>query len=330
MATARGGGLTAGEAAALVGGELIGRPEVPLAGIASLEEAGPGDLAFLASPRWASYFRTSHAGAVLVGPEARDLQPGPATRIVVADPRAAVRRLLVRLGGAPEPGGWGIHPTARLGRGVRWSGRVHVGAGAVLGAGVVLGRDCVIGPHAYVAAETQLGDRVRVGPGARVGTPGFAFHTEGDEHVPVPHPGRCTIGDDVAIGANTTVDRGSVGATEIGAGTKIDNLVQIGHNVRIGRRCLIMAQVGIAGTTTIGDDVLLAGQAGLAGQLTVGDRARIAAQAGVIGDVPPGAAVSGYPARDHRSVLRQAAALARLTPRLSRLERLADTHALSD
>ena len=139
-----------------------------------------------------------------------------------------------------------------------------------------------------------------------------------------------TVSLAIAIGANTTVDRGSVGTTRIGPGTKSDNLVQVGRNVRIGARCIIMAQVGIAGTTTIGDDVILAGQAGLAGQLCVGDRARIAAQSGVIGDIPAGATVSGYPARDHRSMLRQSAALARLTPLVTSLERLLRPHDRSD
>ena len=321
------GRLTAADVAALVGGELVGSADVAVAGVASLEEAGPGDVAFLASSRWLPYFRSSRAGAVLVTPAFRNVSPGPRTRIVVADPRQAARQVLARL--APAPRRWGVEATARLGRRVRWSGRITVGAHAVVGDDVEFGADCVVGAHAYVAPRTRIGHRVVIGPGARVGTPGFAHLDVADEHLPVPHAGACEIGDDVTIGANTTVDRGSVGATTIGAGTKVDNLVQIGHNVRVGRRCLIMAQVGIAGTTAVGNDVMLAGQAGLAGQLTVGDGARIAAQAGVIGDVAAGATVSGYPARDHRRVLRQTAALARLAPLVPTLERLAASHASS-
>jgi UDP-3-O-[3-hydroxymyristoyl] glucosamine N-acyltransferase len=167
---------------------------------------------------------------------------------------------------------------------------------------------------------------VRLEAGARVGLDGFAFEATPAGPARIPHLGTCHIGDDVEIGANSTVDRGSVGTTRIGAGTKLDNLVHVGHNVRIGARCLVMAQTGMAGAVTVGDDVMIAGQAGLADHLSVGDRARIAAQSGVIGDVPPGAVVSGYPARDHRQVLRQTAALRRLTPLVPTLERLARNH----
>jgi UDP-3-O-[3-hydroxymyristoyl] glucosamine N-acyltransferase len=168
---------------------------------------------------------------------------------------------------------------------------------------------------------------VLVRTGARVGGPGFGFSAvSGGGYQRVPHPGRCRVSDDVEIGRNSTVDRGSVGETVIGPGTKIDALVHVGHNVRIGARCLIMAQTGIAGSTVVEDEVVLGGQAGLAGHLRVGAGARIAAQAGVIGDVTPGSTVSGYPARAHREVLRQAAALKRLTPLVTRLEEVARDH----
>jgi UDP-3-O-[3-hydroxymyristoyl] glucosamine N-acyltransferase len=339
--------LTAREIAELVDGELIGRPDVAIAGAASLEEAGPGDLAFLASGAYLPYFRRSSAGVVLVAPQYQDATAGPATRIVVSDPRAALGTVLRALFPAPTPA-WGIAPTASVGRGCRWVGRIALGPHAVLGPGVRLGADCRIGAdaqigegavlgdacrideHVVIAPGTELGHRVVAKAGARIGTEGFGYTAVGPERERLRHVGRCQLGDDVEIGANSTVDRGSVGATRIGPGTKIDNLVQVGHNVRIGARCVIMAQVGIAGTTTIGDDVILAGQAGLAGQLRVGDGARIAAQSGVIGDIAGGATVSGYPARDHRSVLRQSAALARLTPLVTSLERLLQSHERSD
>ena len=335
--------LKAGRVATLVGGELIGPPDMAIAGIASLDEAGPGDLTFLATASHVSYLPATRAGAVLVTPEFRALTTGPATRIVVDDPRAALLLIADALHDPDSPT-WGVHPTAVIGAGARWSGAIAVGAYAVIGTDVRIGGECRIGPHVTIGDRAVLGDRCRIDAhavvadgvelgngvvlkaGARVGTPGFAFVDRDGHHTPIPHIGACRLGDDVEIGANTTVDRGSVGATVIGAGTKIDNLVQVAHNVRIGRRCLIMAQAGIAGTTTIGDDVVIAGQAGLAGHLTVGDRARIAAQSGVIGDVPEGVTISGYPARDHRAVLRQAAALRRLAPIVATLERVAAQH----
>jgi UDP-3-O-[3-hydroxymyristoyl] glucosamine N-acyltransferase len=332
--------LTAGQVARLVSGELIGREDVQLAGVAPLERAGPGDLALLAAARYLPLLQQSGAGAVMVTPEFRGVATGPTTRIVVTSAHRALRLVLDALYPAPAPA-WGVHPTAGLGRGTRWEGRVAIGAHASVGAGVRLGPDCQIGAHVMIGdgvrmgagcrvgahatlhAATVLGDRAVIHAGARVGGDGFGFVRDSDGGVAgrLPHVGRCWIGDDVEIGANTTVDRGSIGDTVIGSGTKVDNLVQIAHNVRIGARCIIMAQTGIAGSTVIEDDVVLAGQAGLAGHLTVHRGALVAAQAGVIGDVPAGETVSGYPARRHREVLRQAAALRRLTPLVDQLER---------
>ncbi len=333
-------GLTATQVAHLVGGELIGPGDIMLAGVAALERAGPGELSFLASRRYVPYFRRTRAGAVLLAPPFRDTTPGPATRIVVADPAQALTAVLRRLYPDP-PAAWDVDPTARIGRGARWSGRVAIGAHASVGRDVRLGADCVIGPyavlddgvtvgdgcrigaHAVVHRNTELGHRVVLKAGARVGGSGFGFVATATGAELIPHVGRCVLGDDVEVGSNSTVDRGSVDDTVVGAGTKIDNLVQIGHNVRVGKRCIIMGQAGIGGSTVVEDDVILGGQAGLAGHLRVGRGARVAAQGGVIGDVAPGDTVSGYPARPHRAVLRQAAALARLTPLVPAVERLA-------
>jgi len=341
------GRRTAGAIARLVGGDLVGDPNIPIAGAASLDEAGPGDITFATGPSHRAALARTRAAAVFLPPRLGGLPEGPVTRILVQDPRAAILQVLDGL----EPAAtlpWGVHPTARLGSRTRWAGRIAVGPGAVVGTDVRFGRDCRIGPgavigdgaalgdaclveaHALLAPATTLGSRTRVKTGARVGMDGFAWIAEAHGHRRVPHRGPCRVGNDVEIGTNATVDRGSLGATEIGDGTKIDNLVHIAHNVRIGERCVIMAQVGIAGTTTIGDDVQIGGQAGLAGQLRVGARARLAAQSGVIGDVPGAATVSGYPARDHRTVLRQTAALARLTPLLPTIERMTRDHADRD
>jgi len=322
--------LTAGAVAALVGGELTGSPDVRIAGVAALDAAGPGDLAFLADPRWAAYLAGTRAGAVLMDPRFRGHAGGPATRIVVADARAAIRTIALRF--TPEEGtGWSIHPTARLGRRVRWLGRIAIGAHCDIGADVTFGLDCRVAPGVRIGDGVALGDACVIGPGACLGIAGFS-HAAGD-HGPtdLPPTGKLRLGHRVTVGALSTIARGSIGTTVIGDDTKFDAQVHVGHNVRVGARCLVMAQAGIAGSTTLEDDVIVAGQAGLADGLRVGAGARIAAQAGVIGDIPPGATVSGYPARDHRQVLRHAAALARLAPHARILEQLAHSaHATAD
>jgi UDP-3-O-[3-hydroxymyristoyl] glucosamine N-acyltransferase len=167
-----------------------------------------------------------------------------------------------------------------------------------------------------------LGRRVAIHSGVRLGSDGFGYVYGDGQHRKIPHVGRCVVEDDVEIGANTTIDRGSIGDTVIGAGTKIDNLVHLGHNVRVGRLCLVMAQVGVSGSATIEDGVILAGQAGVQGHATIGAGARIGGQAGILGDVPAGATFSGYPGRPHKESLRATAALFKLTGMVRGLERL--------
>jgi UDP-3-O-[3-hydroxymyristoyl] glucosamine N-acyltransferase len=194
----------------------------------------------------------------------------------------------------------------------------------VIGDGVTVGAACELFPNVTVYAGTILGERVRAHSGSVLGSDGFGYVFRGGEHARIPHIGRCIIENDVEIGANTTVDRGSIDDTTIGAGTKIDNLVQVGHNVKIGRLCLIMAQVGIAGSAEIGDGCVLAGQAGIGGHITIGNGAKIAGQSGVFGDVPPGENWSGYPARPHRESLRATGALFKLSGMIKNLEQLLD------
>jgi UDP-3-O-[3-hydroxymyristoyl] glucosamine N-acyltransferase len=184
----------------------------------------------------------------------------------------------------------------------------------------------VLYAHCTIYSGSELGERVRIQSGARIGCDGFGYVFRDGAHQPIPHVGRCVIGDDVDVGANTTIDRGSVDDTVIGAGTKIDNLVQIGHNVRMGKLCLIMAHVGIAGSVHLEDGVIMAGQSGAAGHVTIGARARIAGRGAVISDVPAGETWSGYPARPHRESLRATSALFKLTGIIRKLERLADRH----
>ena len=344
---ARGGerqqALTASAIAAAVRGTLRGDPDVVVTGVAPLDRAGRHHVTFLASASYVSIFAQCGAGVALVA-RALAESPGPVlARVIVDDPHEAMLSLLATLHPEPEhvPG---IHPTAVIGRGVRLGERVGiapyvvVGDGArigadtrlaahvVVGAGVTIGSRCDVAPGVTLYAGTELHDRVRVHAGARLGSDGFGYVFRDGGHAKIPHVGRCVIHDDVEIGANTTIDRGSIDDTVIGAGTKIDNLVQVAHNVRVGRLCLIMAQVGIAGSARLADGVIVAGQVGIAGHRSIGAGARLAGQAGVFGDVPAGETWSGYPARPHRDALRAQAALFRLPRLLRALERLVEEH----
>ena len=333
--------LTAAEAAALVGGELVGDGATPLAGVAPLDRAGPEDLSFFASGKYLTQFQASQAGAVLCRAEHREARPGPVTRIVVPNPHLALLQLVGRLY-PPPPRATGIHPTAVVergavlgadvalgphvvvGAGARLGDRVTVMAGSFVGAGVEVGDDTTLYPSVVLYPGARIGARVILHAGVRIAVDGFGYVPGPDGHVKIPHIGRCVIGDDVEIGANSTIDRGSVDDTVIGPGTKIDNLVQVGHNCRIGARCLLMAQVGMAGSMRVGDDVILAGQVGLGGHATIGKGARIGAQSGVMADVPAGASYFGYPARPVREAMRGVAALARLAKIVDQLEELVE------
>ena len=322
----------------MVGGELQGDPSSVVSAVAPLDRAESHHLTFLANAKYAEIAAARPLGVVLV---TRALAESCAARarIVVDDPHEAMLSLLPLLYPA-VPNQPGIHQTTVLGRGVTLGDDVSIGpyvvvgdgavigartridAHAVLGAGVTVGDDCHLYPGVTLYSGTALGARVRVHAGARLGSDGFGYVFRDGAHEKIPHVGRCIIEADVEIGANTTIDRGSIDDTVIGAGTKIDNLVHVAHNVRIGRLCLIMAQVGIAGSTRIEDGAILAGQAGIAGHVTIGRGARIGAQGGVFGDVPAGETWSGYPARPHREALRAQAAMFKLPSLMRAIERL--------
>ncbi len=333
--------LTAEEIARLVGGELVGDPSLAISAVAPLYRATAGELSFLASVRYASAAASTAASVLLVAPDMAGMPSPVKARIVVARPHEAVLALLPRLYRQP-PRLPGVDPTARLGRGVRLGEEVTIGAYAVLGddavvgdrawvgehcvlgAGVSLGADSRLHPHVTCYSGTVIGERAVIHSGARLGSDGFGYVSRVGVHEKIPHIGRCLIGDDVEIGANSTIDRGSVDDTIVGAGTKIDNLVQVAHNVQIGRLCLIVSQAGLSGSTHVEDGCVIAGQAGLAGHITIGAGARIGGQAGVFGDVPPGENWSGYPARPHRESLRAAAAVQRLPAMMRGLQKLLD------
>lgn len=331
--------LTAADVAAIAGGELRGPGDVTVRAVAPIHRAQSHEVTFLGSARYAPLLASSEAGIVLVTPELADTPGRVLARIVVGNPQDALLALLPRLYRTPRRT-TGVDATVRIGRGARVGpdaaiapyvvigNGVRIGAGAtidahvVIGDGVAMGDGCHLFPHVTLYAGTVLGDRVVVHSGARIGSDGFGYVFRDGAHAKIPHVGRCIIGNDVEIGANTTVDRGSIDDTVIGDGTRIDNLVQIAHNVRVGRLCLVMAQVGVAGSVRIGDGCVLAGQVGVSGHHEIGDGARLAAQAGVFGDIPAGETWSGYPARPHRESLRAHAALFRLADLMKRLERL--------
>ncbi len=332
---------TASAIAAAVQGTLRGDPDVVVTGVAPLDRAERHHLTFLASASYVPVFAQCEAGVALVSRALAESDGHVLARVIVDDPHAAMLSLLVSL--HPEPAHVpGIHATADIGRDVCLGERVSIGPYAVVGDGARIGSDtrlaahvvvgdgvtigdrCQLSPGVTLYSGTELHDRVRVHAGARIGSDGFGYVFREGRHEKIPHVGRCIVHDDVEIGANTTIDRGSIDDTVIGAGTKIDNLVQIGHNVRVGRLCLIMAQVGVAGSVRLADGVIVAGQVGIAGHHSIGAGARLAGRAGVFGDVPAGETWSGYPARPHRDALRAQAALFRL-PRLMRaLERLVE------
>jgi UDP-3-O-[3-hydroxymyristoyl] glucosamine N-acyltransferase len=331
--------MTAAEVAVAVGGTLAGVAETPVDGIAPLDRATSRELSFLATPKYALQFERSLAGVVLLPPDLAEA-PGPCTlRVVVEKPHDALLSLIPRFYRTPVRE-VGVHPTAivapsatigrdvrveagaLIGEGVTIGDRAWIGAYSVIGDGVHVGADARLFPHVTLYSGSALGDRVTVHSGARIGSDGFGYVFRNGVHEKIPHVGRCLIGNDVEIGANSTLDRGSIDDTVVGDGTKIDNLVHLGHNVRIGRLCLLMAQVGVAGSTRVEDGAILAGQVGVSGHLNIGAGARLAAQAGVISDIPAGETWSGYPARPHREAMRASAALFKITGMIKRLEKL--------
>lgn len=327
------GPFTLARLAEISGAELAAGadPAKEVADVAALDQAGANDISFLDNRKYLASFQASKAGAAIVHPDLADRAPAGMMLLLSKDPYRAYAKIAQAFYPRPAVQPWVaptayVDPTAKVGEGCRLEygavvgagaeigARCHIGANAVIGDGVVLGDDCIIGANATVQFAV-VGRNVNIYPGARIGQDGFGFAMGPQGHLKVPQLGRVIIGDNVEIGANTTIDRGAGPDTVIGAGSMIDNLVQIGHNVQLGRGCVIVAQVGISGSTKLGDFVAAGGQAGLAGHLTIGAGARIAAQAGVAKDIPPGETVGGTPAVPQMDWLRQSAALNKLIRR---------------
>jgi UDP-3-O-[3-hydroxymyristoyl] glucosamine N-acyltransferase len=297
-------------------------------GIAPLQSAGPEEVSFLDNKRYLPALAGTQAGAVVIHPDLAGQVPEGCVAIATPEPYEGWARVAALF--HPEPPAVpGVHPAAVvdptatidpsveigplavIGARAEIGPRCRIGALAVIGDGVAIGADCRIGPQVSVS-HALLGARVCLYPGARVGQDGFGFAITGEGLLSVPQLGRVILGDDVQVGANSTIDRGSAQDTVIGAGSRLDNLVQIGHNVRLGRCCVVVAQAGISGSTELEDFVVVAAQAGMTGHLRIGRQARIGAQAGVMADVPPGQDVVGSPAQPVKAFFRQVAILRRM------------------
>lgn len=325
--------LDFGEVAAISGATLPEGvdPTRPVTGAAALENAGPADIAYMDNPKYTDALAATGAGLCLVSPRFAERVPSGTVALVSPAPYHAFAKVLARFfPSALKPGsvfgsqgvapGAFVHATAVLEAGVTVDPGAVIGPGAEIGSGTVVASHAVIGPQVRIGRNCSIGagctlqaaligNRVIIHPGVRIGQDGFGFAMSPRGHMKVPQIGRVIIQDDVEIGANSCIDRGASRDTVIGEGTKIDNLVQIGHNVVIGRHCVIVSQVGIAGSSTLEDFVVLGGQVGLAGHLTVGMGAQVAAQSGVAGDIPRGARYGGYPAQPALSWARESALL---------------------
>ncbi len=331
------------ELAARVGGEVVGDGELHLEGVAALEEAGPAQISFFSNRKYRREFEQSRAGAVVVEPEEEVPAGRAALRVhnaylafakitTLFNPPARARPEV-----APEAV---VHPSARVHPSAQVMPLASVGPGAEVGAGTILhpgvqigegarvGAGCLLYANVVVREQCVIGDRVILQPGVVIGSDGFGFafdpegEGQGPRHFKFPQVGIVVVEDDVEIGANTCVDRAALGVTRIGRGTKIDNLVQIAHNVEVGPLSLLVSQVGISGSTKLGMGVVAAGQVGIVGHLKIGDGARIGAQSGVTNDVEAGATVAGSPARPHTAWLKNMASLDHLAEMRRELIRL--------
>lgn len=324
------GPFTASDLAAATGTTLA-NPEMgsrPLRDVAPLDRASATDVSFFDNSKYVEQFLTSEAGACFVRPKFADQAPKGMALLLTEDPYRCYALAAQKFYPQARPDA-GVHESAHVHASATLGKNVAIGAGAVIGANVVIGDDSSIGPNAVIEMGVQIGKATQVGGltsishaiignrvlihrGVQIGQDGFGFALNREGHVKVPQLGRVVIEDDVEIGSNTTIDRGTGPDTYIGEGTKIDNLVQIGHNVNIGKRAVIIAQVGISGSTRIGDGAVLAGQAGIAGHLKIGAGSKIAAKSGVMSDIPVGTSYGGFPAVPVVDWHRQTIALSRL------------------
>ncbi|UCF06226.1 MAG: UDP-3-O-(3-hydroxymyristoyl)glucosamine N-acyltransferase [bacterium] len=325
------------ELARIVGGEIIGERDITITGVAGIKEARKGELTFLANPKYESYLARTKASAVIANRDGESPRP----ILKVENPYLAFLKVVSLFAEGPlERYPRGIHGTAIVPESVTVGRDVSIGAYTVIGENVVIadettilplacvcddvkiGSGCLIYPQVTIRERCEIGNNVIVHAGAVIGSDGFGYAKEGSTHQKIPQIGIVRIEDDVEIGANTTVDRATTGVTLIRKGSKIDNLVQIAHNVTVGENSVLAAQVGVSGSTELGSNVVLAGQAGLVGHITIGDGAMVGAQGGVTKSIPPMTRVSGYPAREHTFSRKIYAASTRLPELLREFKKL--------
>jgi UDP-3-O-[3-hydroxymyristoyl] glucosamine N-acyltransferase len=314
------------EIAEYLGGTVVGDGDVQIHDIRGIDEAGKGDLTFIANPKYRKKLESTGASAVIVGP---DTEASDKNLLVVDDPYASMARALALfypeekpLSGISEEAwvesdatiaeGAVVYPGVYIGRNVRIGRGTVLYPGVVIGNNSVIGEDSVLHPNVALYRKSRIGNRVILHAGVIVGSDGFGFANPGRENLKVSQVGFVQIDDDVEVGANCTIDRGTLGKTWIQRGVKIDNLVQIGHNVVIGENSIIVAQVGISGSTKLGKSVILGGQAGLVGHISIGDNVMVAAKSGVHKDIPPNQIISGAPNMPHNEWLRIQASIPKL------------------
>jgi UDP-3-O-[3-hydroxymyristoyl] glucosamine N-acyltransferase len=330
--------LTLAEIAQKTGGRLEGKGDTPVSGMAGLEDAKPGDVSFLANPRYSACVATTKASVVIVNEDWKGLAPCPVIRVKNADAAfAVVVSILCPPHVGPSPG---IHSTAVIASDAKLGSDVSVGpycviesaaqigdrtilfAGCYVGHGTVVGKDCRFYPRVSTREYTKIGDRVIIHNGAVIGSDGFGYIKDGRAWKKIPQVGIVEIGNDVEIGANTTIDRARFGKTFISNGVKIDNLVQIAHNVKVGENTAMAAQVGISGSTIIGSNVQIGGQAGCTGHVSIGDNSIVGGQAGITKDIRSNIFVSGYPAMEHQKAVKLQAHVNRLPELKKRIEQM--------
>ncbi len=328
--------ITVKQVAEWAGAEIVrGDSELVITGVAPLDEGAPGTLVFIDNPKYLDQLENTKATACLVSKKHLDKVPGGVVPLLAREPYSSLAKVLAELYPAamrplPATGETSVSPRAYIDRSVKLGDGVVVEAGVVIGAHVVIGAGSRIGPNAVIAARCQIGDdcsigansslqhavlgnRVIIHPNVCLGQDGFGFAMGPGGHIKVPQMGRVVLGNDVEIGAGSCIDRGANRDTTVGDGTKIDNLVQVGHNVNIGKHCVIVSQVGISGSSSLEDYVVLGGQAGVSGHVRIGTGAQVAGVSAVHDDLAPGGRYGGIPARPIREWFRELTALRRLT-----------------